>query len=100
MKINFAKTRRAKENKVPWLNEIILRFLEEHDIDATHQNKLYIRTTAGARAFSDWLSSNGWRVSYWELPPYTENDRLVYIGYGLDFDNTCPYLVEALLKQS
>lgn len=102
MKVNFAKTRRAKENKVPWLNELIVDFLQEHDIDPTHQNKQYPRSVAGTRAFGDWLVSKGWQVAYWELPPYpdyVDNDRLVYIGYGLDFNDQCPYLVEALLSQ-
>lgn len=96
------KTRRAKENKVPWLNELIVEFLQEHDIEATHQNKLYPRSVAGTRAFSDWLAAKGWQVSYWELTPYADyadNNRLVYIGYGLDFNDKCPCLVEALLRQ-
>jgi hypothetical protein len=97
MKINFSNFRASKDRN-PWLNELAKEFLNEHDIASGTNTRVWFRTREGSRCFVEWLAGRNWQVAYWELPPLKEDNKEVYIAYGIEVKEDCPEFIAYKLK--
>lgn len=99
MKINVNNSSFFRKHK--WITQVVMRFSEAHDVEFGSNVKQYISSPIGSKILAEWMKSEGWRVAHWELPPIFDKsiECEVYLAYGLEFDDDCPKLIEALLKQ-
>jgi hypothetical protein len=80
------------------LNTLINEFCTEYDIYDSHKAYVDLKDYNGnLQMLVNWATSKGWLMSTWELR--NSNDNTLY-AYGIDFDNECPYFMEARLKYS
>lgn len=101
MKINVHTNKKHKDT-FRWLEKVAIAFFDEHDIILSNNAWLWMRTPEGCKTFVNWLRGLGWQVEYWELPMFADpakNGAPRHIGYGMEFNETCPMFVEAKLKQ-
>ena len=100
MKVNLSKLRASKP---VWVQSLQDEFISDYDIKAGSAVKEYFATPGGAKAFTNWVSSKGFKASYWSIEPLTTYDTgkkvVTHIGFGIEFDITCPMLTEIRLRQ-
>ena len=101
MKVNLSSYGTGRRKK--WIINLQQQFAETHDIKLGNILISYISTPNGAKAFSTWLKNEGFDANFWCIEPLiTYNDDLKkeikYIGFGIDFSDSCPKLIEAMLR--
>jgi len=103
MKFNLVKktsTRTSTRTLDAIIENLISEFCKDHDIIATYTVKKFLGDyKTGLPSVIAWASHQGWTVSMWTLPDDYVNSNGP-LAYGLDFDDNCPYFMEARLKYS
>jgi hypothetical protein len=99
MKINLTKYGKSDHR---WINYLIVKFAEEFDTKISIVRS-FIDTSAGAKAFCVWLNNEGFKVKFWCWEPIKTGSSgghptLEFIGFGLDFDDTCEKFIEVKLR--
>ena len=81
------------------IKTIFDNYANDHNFDL--YNKLdnnhmtYVQSAKGIQSIVGWLKDLGWKVNFWYIgPSYMGKD----IAYRFDFDKTCPFYIEAVLK--
>lgn len=101
MKINLSVN--GVSRKKSWVIELQRQFAVEHDIKVGNQLYNYISTPSGAKSFARWLQQQGYAASFWCIEPLITYDsygrkQIENIGFGVEFNEKCPKLVETRLK--
>lgn len=80
------------------LNSLVTEFCEEYDLYKSANASFDLKNYNGnLPMLVNWATAKGWLITTWELR--NSNDNTLY-AYGLDFNNECPYFMEARLKYS
>jgi hypothetical protein len=106
MRVNLSKSG-AKNRKLSIINALIREFCENNDIKYSSTLAEYISTPPGAKTLAIWAKTKGYKIDYWCFEPLkvessTTNNHLfqtVWIGFGIDIDESCDKIVELKLKQ-
>lgn len=99
MKINF-NLLTCSSDWPYWVDQLQQDFFEYHHVDSrTNAAKIMMQSPEGCRLFVEWCRQQNYDVAYWELD-YTipKTDPKMPIAFGIDINETCPYLVEYRLK--
>lgn len=102
MKINLSYFGTGRKKR--WVLNLQQEFANEYDIKLGNVLSSYFSTPAGAKTFAEWLNEKGFEAKFWCIKPLiTYDDDLKkditrYIGFGVEFSDNCPKLLEVMLK--
>lgn len=108
MRVNFSKAG-DKNYKLKFIQTLIRQFAEFNDIHFGNDLKGYINSPQGSKALASWANSQGYGVTYWCMPPYKKLALMsgiqaryeeIWVGFGIDIDDSNPLIVELKLKAS
>ena len=106
MRVNFSPAG-AGRHKLKFVSALIRKFAESNDIKCPGDVKNYISTPQGSKAMSIWAETQGYKITYWCMPSYkriaqTSGTQIrydeIWVGFGIDIDESCPLIVELKLK--
>ena len=106
MRINLSDLG-AKNRKLKFVNALMLLFAEDNDIKISTPFKNWLSSPVGAKALASWAQQAGYKINYWCMEPLkiknyhsanTPQNEVVWIGFGIDVDETCPKIIELKLE--
>jgi hypothetical protein len=81
-----------------WITTLQQQFLVVYDIDTDEDDvDTFVWSVIGVTEFVVWLTSEGYKAEYWESSFFVK-DSDKPIGYGIQFADDCPKLIEAKLR--
>jgi len=103
MKINLSQYS-PRKSFYKWADALIAEFAKAHDIKMSGAVKGYCATPAGAKTLARWANTEGYKIRYWCIEPYVQESaygsskNTIYLGFGLEVDETCHRVAELKLK--
>ena len=106
MRVNLSPLS-AGNSKLKFINALIRKFAESNDIKFGSEVKNYISTPQGSKVLATWAASKGYKVSFWCMESYKHiaatsgvqtRYEEIWVGFGIDVDESCPLIVELKLR--
>ena len=96
MKMNVYFPEPSNSSRLNFLNNLYKRFGDAHEFNSCAYEVLdYIESPLGIKDIVNWLQELGWKVKFWQIGPKINGNL---IAYGFDFDENCPFFIEAMLR--